>query len=548
MKNATPHPSTADNMEQIRDVLLSMAGEGQVNALVELVIDMLSKMQDQNTALQLRVHELLKSKFGRSSEKLTSEQLDMFLGILGGEAAQSTAETEATEEQVEAPSKRRKKKRRAAPHGRKPLPLDLPRVEEKHQVEGDERHCEHCGVDRVCIGHEASEVLEFEPARLFVRSIMREKLACPNTDCEGGVVVAPAPLKVIDKGLPGPGLLADIVVNKYKDHLPLYRQQQRYARLGVDLSRSTLGAWVAAAADLLSPLAERLGELALAAYLLQTDDTHLKVMDDRRKPAIKKGALWCYIGDSLYVYFHYTPTREQKGPLAFLQARVGWLQADGYTGYDALFKGAAALAIEVGCWMHARRYFVKALDAGDMRAAWPIKQIKTLYEVEREANELNASPEQRFAMRQERSLPVLNDLGKWIAEAAKTEVPKTPMYKALTYSINQWQALLRFTEDGLLPIDNGAVERMIRIVALGRKNYLFAGSDEGARRAAILYSIMGSCTLAEVNPWEYLQDVLMKLAGDWPYARLDELLPSEWKKRQASKPPDDASCPPLVPD
>jgi transposase len=306
---------------------------------------------------------------------------------------------------------------------------------------------------------------------------------------------------------------------------------------------------VADGAELLFPLVKRLGELALASHVLQTDDIHLKVMDDRRKPAIKKGTLWCYIGDGQHVCFHYTPTREQKGPLAFLETREGWLQADGYSGYDKLYKGPDARIIEVGCWMHARRYFVKALEAGDLRAAWPIKQIKAMYEVEREATEQSASPEQRLTMRQERSLLVLNDLGKWIAETANTEVPGTPLDKALTYSVNQWQALNRYTEDGRLNIDNGAVERAIRAVAVGRKNYLFAGSDEGAERTAILYSVLGSCALADVNPWAYLRDVLMKLAGDWPYSRLDELLPAEWKRLYANTALPDAAAPlPPAPD
>ena len=523
MKKRRAQAVGTKDLEQVEALLRSMTGDGRVDEAIELILDLLRSMRDRNTELELRLRQLIRDRFGSRSEKISSDQLDLFMGLLGDKDPQALSTP---------PEKKKRERRHATPHGRKPLPEDLPREEQVLRVDDDARVCSSCGDEKTCIGYETSEVLEFVPAHFKVIVYKREKLACQN--CEDGVVVAPAANKVIEKGLPGPGLLAEVLVNKFKDHLPLYRQQQRFERLGVKLARSSLGGWVADGADLLFPLVERLGELALASYLLQTDDTHLKVLDDSRKPAIKRGALWCYIGDHEHVYFEYTPNRKKEGPQAFLADRVGWLQADGYSGYDALFTAEGSVIIEVGCWMHARRYFMKALDAGDLRAAWPVKMIKVLYDVEREATELEVSHERRLAMRQERSVPVLNELGHWIAEANKTAVPKTPLERALTYAINQWKALNRFTEDGRLPIDNGAVERAIRTVAVGRKNYLFAGSDDGAERAAVLYSLLGSCALAEVNPWAYLQDVLTKLANDWPYARLDELLPAEWKRRQAA--------------
>ena len=526
------------NLDEIRQLLLSMAEKGQVAEAVDLMVELVRAVRDRNTELELRLRTLLKDKVGRKSETLAKDQLDLFLGLLGVPVAPEAPSDAPEIESAEAAEPEEEPRKRARPHGRRPLPEHLPREEHLLRVPDEQRPCPICGADRVCIGHETSEVLEFVPATFKVLVYQREKLACQP--CGEGVVVAAPADKVIERGLPGPGLLADVLVSKYTDSLPLYRQHERYKRLGVDIARPTLVNWVAEGAALLEPVALRLALRALSARVLQTDSTHLKVLDDSRKPAIKRGTLWCYVGDGQDVVFRYTPTGRQEDPLAFLSLRRGWLQADGTNLYDKLFKGwpgHAPTAVEVGCMMHARRYFVRALDAGDLRAALPLRLFQKLYQVEEEATALGLDPDARRTLRQERALPVLTDLHQWIAGLVKKEPPKTPLGRAFTYTVNQWEALKRYTEDGRLPIDNGAVERAIRVVALGRKNYLFAGSDDGARRAAILYSVLGSCALADVDPWAYLHDVLGKLAGNWPHQRLDELLPAQWKTLHAKPVP-----------
>lgn len=513
-------------LEGIREHLREMVAAGRGDEAIDMVVELLCALRDKNTELELRVRKLLKEHFGRRGEGVSSEQLSLLLGELeqdGDEAEGSDdGETEADEESAAPERSTRKKK----PRGRKPLPSHLPREREVIKVPEEERPCPSCGGERHCIGHEVSETLEFQPARLFVREHAREKLACRN--CDGEVTIAETADKVIDKGLPGFGLLADIIVGKYDDKLPLYRLVTRYRRLGVDIAPSTMSDWVGAAAELLEPLAKLEGDKVLEAFLLQTDDTGLKVLDRQHAANIKRGALWGHIGDGKHVYFFYSPDRKKKWPHEFLEGREGYIQADAAQVYDGLFTRPGSRAIEVGCWMHARRKFVEALDAGDVRAAIPLGWIKKLYKVEARATATGASPEERLALRLSKSKPVLDDLGVWIEQVRSTEPPKEPLGKALTYAHNQWAALGRFLEDGRLPLDNGAPERLNRIIAVGRKNYLFAGSDAGGERAAVIYSLVGGCAVNGIDTWAYFSDVLAKLASGWKLSRLEELLPANW--------------------
>lgn len=229
--------------------------------------------------------------------------------------------------------------------------------------------------------------------------------------------------------------------------------------------------------------------------------------------------------------FDYTPTWEAEGPCAFLADRVGWLQADAYKGYDRLFTGPEGTAVEVGCWAHARRYYFEALPS-DRRAGVALAWIGKLYEVEREAKERQLDPLGVLALRLEKSKPIIETLRKWIQETWPQAPPKSPLGQALTYSANQWPALLRFLEDGRLELDNNGCERALRAIAVGRKNWLFAGSDEGARRAAVIYTVIGTCRLSGVDPWEYVRDVLEKLAAGWLQSRLEELLPPNWRRNR----------------
>lgn len=360
----------------------------------------------------------------------------------------------------------------------------------------------------------------------MVHEHLREKLVCEP--CGDGVVVAEAPAKLIDNGRPGPGLVAEILVNKYRDSLPLNRQSHRFARLGVDLPRSTLCDWVGVGASELSPIARLLCTRTLMAEVIKTDGTGIDVLDRTLAGNKKRGTFYAHVGDGADTFFAYVPNESKEGPQAILAEREGPIVADAAGVYDGLFTAPGSKAIECGCWMHARRPFEAALDAGDTRAAIALSFIKKIYKVERQARLARAGPEMRERMRQRKSKPLVEALGKWIGALYPHEPPKTPLYKGLVYASNQWTALNRFLEDGRVPIDNGEVERAIRVVAVGRRNYLFAGSDAGAERAAIMYTILGSCALAGADPWAYTKDVLTKLAGGWKATRLEELLPANW--------------------
>ena len=329
-----------------------------------------------------------------------------------------------------------------------------------------------------------------------------------------------------------------MLVAKYRDHLPLYRQRQIYKRSRVDLPRSTLGDWVAAGAELLAPVARRIGERALGAAILQTDDTGLRVLDRDRPQGTKRGVLWLYVGDGEWAWFHYTPSRSGQGPQAVLSGRRGYLQADGYAGYQPLYERAEAPLIEVGCWAHARRYFVEAFESGDERGLVAMGAIAQLYRVEAEA--FGAGVDGRKRLREERARPVLEELRAWLTDHAGRVPPKMPLGAAIAYTRARWTALTRYLEDGRLEIDNNRVERLIRPVALGRKNYLFAGSDAGAERAATIYTVLATCALHEIDPWAYTRDVLAKVAGGWPQRELDALLPDHW----AATHPEAVRCPP----
>jgi hypothetical protein len=338
------------------------------------------------------------------------------------------------------------------------------------------------------------------------------------------VVEAPAPPQAIEKSLAAEGLLAHVVVSKYVDHLPLYRLEQIFAREQIDLSRTTLCDWVAGVATALTPIGEQLRREILTTDYLQTDDTSVTVLDERG--GSYKGRLWTYL-DPLgrQVVFDATPTHERDGPDRFLADFRGKLQADAYRGYDAVY--ASGRVLEIGCWAHARRRFVEAFMT-DTTPARMIAFIQQLYDVERAAAEL--TPEARYARRQEQSVPLLAQIDAERTRLAAIVLPKSPVGDGLRYLTNQWAALQRFVEDGRLAIDNNRAENQLRIVALGRKNWLFAGSFEGARRAALLYSLVQSCKLVDVPPFIYLKDVLLRVATH-PQRLIHHLTPKEWAVR-----------------
>jgi transposase len=396
----------------------------------------------------------------------------------------------------------------------------------------DERRCTACGEAQRPIGVDISRVLKYVPAHFVEHEYHRQKYAC--SVCKQGVTTAPAPPKVIERGIADASLLAHVVVSKFADHCPLHRLARQYARSGVDVPVSTLGDWVAETADRLAPLVERLAERVVTATVTRVDGTGIKVLDPTAPDHIVNAVLWCYVGDDRDVLIRAAPTGEgARGPWHELAGRRGYVQADAALVFDRLFNGKVASAIEVGCLSHARRRLV-ALKDTDCRAAYPLTLIARLYRLEHLADAQGLTGAARARFRQERSRPVLDQLRAHLITLVAHEPPSSELAKAGSYFINHWTALTRFVEDGDLDLDNNLCERQIRDIALGRKNFLFAGSHAAADRAATLYSLLRTCAQHDVPPLPYLTDVLRRLASGWPEDRLDELLPDHW---QASRSP-----------
>jgi transposase len=375
----------------------------------------------------------------------------------------------------------------------------------------------------VKIGEETSEQLDYQPASLFVTEHVRFTYACHA--CESTVVTAELPAAPIDKGRPGPGLLAQVITAKYADHVPLNRQVDIFRRHGVTLARQTLCDWVATTAAALTPIYEDLKARVLASAIIHTDDTVVPIQD-RARTETRDGRLWVYVGDGRPgdIVYDYTADRSRAGPGAFLAHFRGYLQADAYAGYNALY--ATGRIVEVGCWAHARRYFWDAKASDPLRALPALAFIQQLYAVEREVKDVPA--EIRRARRTEQALPVLARFRPWLDEQADRVLPKSPIGEAVGYARAQWTALMRYCQDGALAIDNNVSERALRRVVTGRKNWLFCGSDAGGERAAILYSVVATCKAHGVDPWAYLRDVLERIPTH-PNRRRAELLPRHWK-------------------
>jgi transposase len=483
-------------------------------ALIATLQAELVKTQRENASLRHQLDVLCQRLFGKKSERVSPDQLRLAFAQLANEPGPVSEPVEM--DSGERPG--RKRRRRAPPTGRRVLPPDLPRQRVEIDLLDAEKVCA-CGHTKTRIGEAVSEKLDYVPASLRVIETARLTYACAR--CHEGVVTAPAPPQAIEKSLAGEGLLAHVVISKYVDHLPLHRLEGIFLRQGVDLSRSTLCGWVADVAAALAPIGDQLRREVTAATYLHTDDTPVTILDDRVGSV--KGRLWTYL-DPLggQVVFDATATHERAGPEAFLAAFRGDLHADAYTGYDALY--ATGRIREIGCWAHARRGFVEAL-ATDVRAALMVALIQQLYQVERAAADLSADA--RRVVRQTQSVPLLVQVQAERDALARAVLPKSPLGDAVRYLTNQWIALQRFVEDGRLAIDNNRAENQLRVVAVGRKNWLFAGSLAGATRAALLYSLVQSCKLADVPPFDYLKDVLLRVATH-PQRLIGQLTPKGW--------------------
>lgn len=474
---------------------------------------------------QHEIAQLLRRLYGPRQERIDPDQLTLFDAdelrelLAEGESAQTSPDQE------EPPAPRR---RRRNGHGRRLLPEHLPREQVFHELSDEERLCPGCGELRQEIGRETSEQLEYVPASFKVLEHVRVKYACRA--CQEQVAVAAKPPQPIEKGLPGPGLLAQTVLSKYGDHMPLYRQEDVCARHGILLRRSTLCDWTAAAADLAWPLYERMCELLRCSQVIHTDDTSVPLLDPLLGHA-RQARFWAYIGDRDHPYsvYEFTESRKRDGPAKFLSGYRGYLQADAYGGYDGIYLQSRGAIIEVACWAHTRRYWWEARTSDARRAHEALGYIGRLHQLEQAIDQ--RSMEERRAVRQQHALPILESFRAWIDEQHVHVLPKSPIAQAMTYTLNQWTALNRYCQDGALSIDNNLSERTVKIPALGRKNWLFVASPAGGRRAAILLSLVASAKANQVEPWAWLQDVfatLPQLGPTLSTTDLDSLLPDRW--------------------
>jgi transposase len=467
-------------------------------------------------ALKLQILKLRGMQFGSRSEKRAKEieQLEFWVEALETAAAERSFELDQQPGAV--PALR-------SPKPRREFPAHLPR--ETLTIAPRESSCPDCTGELKYLGEDVTEFLEIEPVRFKVIRQVRTKLACAHCD---KIVQAPAPARPIERGMAGPGLLAHVLCGKYGDHIPLYRQAEIYAREGVELDRSQMAEWAGLCTVLLTSVTAALKAYVLAADVVHADDTPLPVLAPGRGKT-KIGRMWTYVVDGRpaggegapAVWHAYSADRRGEHPQEHLKGFTGILQADGYAGFSKIYDGGQVL--EAACWAHARRKFVDLHELHKLPVAKEaLDQIGDLYAIEKEIR--GRSPDERRAARQEYSRPVLDKLKIWFEDTLRTLSQKSATAKAIRYSLTRWEALCRYCDDGRIEIDNNAAERSLRAIALGRKNFMFAGSDVGGERAAALYSLVGTAKLNGIDPEAYLRELLTRIS-DHPINRIEELLP-----------------------
>ena len=553
--------------------------------IVELVTTLHRERLDK-VALRHRVQLLLQRLYGPRTERVDPNQLLLFAdALLPAPDSPDTSVPPTASDTAAAPAP----KRRCRPHGRGKLSADLPRRPLHHELSEAERIC-ICGGRRVDIGTDMSEQVDWQPASLFVWQHWVHKYVCPTcarTATEAAmtpaerpsatardhpvspdeaaitsptppthepqpaprgpaVIAAPKPPAPIAKGLPGAGLLAYLIVSKYFDHLPLYRLEQIMKRQGLPLTRSTMCDWMAASAAALGPLYELMVSQVVQSAWLHTDDTPVK--NRGHAPGTTAlSRLWIYWGDRTHPYnvFDFTINRKRDGPQQFLAAFHGYLHADAFSGYDALYlpspRADRVPIVEVACNAHARRKFHEARGSDVVRAHQALAYYRQLYELERGATSAGLDDAGRLRMRQDLSVPILNTFHTWLEQQRAQVLPKSPMADALGYALNNWAALVRYTEAGFLSIDNNIAEREMKRIAIGRKNWLFVGSDNGGRTAAVLFSVTSTCHRLGIEPWAYLQDVLTRLPT-LSAEHLGDLLPDRWQAARQPATPSGAAA------
>lgn len=463
---------------------------------------------------QAHITYLVRMNFGRRSERLEGPTLF---------DTQAGPEPEPPPEPAPQPDMVVEMKRPG--HGRRRRPRDLPRERVEIDLTDAEKTCPCCGEARVRIGADVSERLDYRPACLFYRELVRPTYVCRSCERTGQDIQAAQaalPPEPIPRGTVAAGLLAHVVVSKYFDHLPLYRLEGILGRLGWDVSRSTLCDQMMACAGVLAPLYRRMCQRVRESFALHADDTSIPLLHPRRT-----AHAWVYVGDTLnpYTVFDLTHGRQQEFPAKFLAGYRSFIHADGYAGYNPLY---AAGATHVGCWMHARRYFFEAKDSDPARAHEALARIRSLYAAETDAKDQNLSGADLAAYRREQAGPLLRSFADWLAEEVPKALPKSKIGEAIVYAANQWPTLTRYIDDGRLAIDNAPAEQAIRPLAVGRRNWLHIAGDGGLSSAAVLLSITASAKRHRVNPWSYVKHLLAELPARTPDADLTDLLPDVW--------------------
>jgi len=548
--NATELRKENDHLkEALAQVLVQLQeSQSQHEATAQQFSETLEEKERQVAALEHQIKLLLQRIRGSRQERIDPDQLLLFSIEELEEIAQQMRLHPGGEELIDDGSSKKKRRKRTPGRVGK-LPDHIERETIRYELSEAERLCPCCGGLRREIGVESSEQLELIPARLKGIQHDRVKYACRN--CEEHVVVAPKPPQPIEKGLPGPGLCAHTVLSKFGDHQPLYRQEDIHSRLGKTIRRSTLCGWQATLAQLALALVMRMKFLILESKVIHTDDTSIKMLAPGRGKT-QTCKFWPYLGDWLHPYavYDFTLTRERDGPRKFLEDYEGYLQADAYSGYDCIY--ASDRVAEVACWIHARRYWHQARDNDPVRANQALGFIARLSQIETQLRQAyprqNLQGERDFEAvargRNQYALPILKEFKAWLDQETEDRrlLPKSPIQAAFTYTLNQWDALVRYTEEGYLSLDNNVAERLVKIPAIGRRNYLFVGSQRGGEGAAVMYSLVSSAKVNGVEPFAWLRDVFNQLpyhrdgeafhqtAGGVPVnsAELDHLLPDKW--------------------
>jgi transposase len=552
-------------LETLKGELLKMATQGDVAALIDKTLGVVLALERENERLSWRLLRALRYRFGRQSEKLSREELAQFCLALGGSEADAAAieplvpapapdGTQADQESSEEPDAKRKKRNRKV-GGAIVLAPSVERVITDVPVPPGERACALCGEAKSSIGPVDHERIEFIPAKVVVRIERREQLAC--SACRKDVSVAPRVALAVDRRI-APSMLAKLLTQKCANGMPLDRQRRELARMGADIPDKTLASCWAYATDALEPVALVTLADVLASPIVGADDTHLKTLDRHAKGGSFRGRFWCFVGTDgtvgaqERVAYGYAQSWKAEEIQEWFSAIDGLIQCDAYAGYATECEdedGETVVAVpderRLGCMMHVRSKFHAALLGKDKRAAIPLKLIGDLYAIEAQCKSEGLDATARGDVRRARSVPLLDELDRWVDDMHPRLLPKAPLRQATQYAQNQRDFVRRTFDDGRFEIDNGRTERRIRPFAVGRRGFLFTGSRRGGERLAIAYTLVDNCILLGLDPQPYLQDVLTKLASGWPMRRLSELTPHRWMaehlpEKQKTEPPERA--------